>query len=313
MTSPILSICIPFFKFPVGNLVRELVKQITPTRRAVELILADDASDDPEQIEELKQLSASKKFPIKIAAFASNQGRSNIRRYLTDASTGVYILFLDCDMYPDSDDFVTRYFDLAIEGTYDVVVGGRSYEQVRVVPRSCDLYVYHSGRTECVALDQRVKSPLQYVFTNNMMIRRSLMNKVPFDSGYIGWGYEDTDLAINAERNGATILHIDNSASHLGLIDDDTLINKYRTSTANFVRLVRKFPREAPKFQIFRVASALAEIPLPFRFLSWTSEALARTRLLPRRLRYIGLQTMKVFLYANALRKDLKVSAKGST
>src|ERR1700737_4919906 len=87
---PVLSICVPFFKFPVTELVRRLIGQIKPPRKSVEFILADDASDDLRQMQEIRELTSEVGFPVQIAAFESNQGRSSIRRYLTEAASGTY-------------------------------------------------------------------------------------------------------------------------------------------------------------------------------------------------------------------------------
>ncbi|MGH2447579.1 MAG: glycosyltransferase family 2 protein, partial [Chloroflexota bacterium] len=164
------------------------------------------------------------------------------------------------------------------------------------------LYYYHSNRTQCVRVIARRRNPLRYVFTNNMLIRRGLLDQLTFDSGYEGWGYEDTDLAIRAVREGAVISHIENTATHLGLIDDEAVIGKYRNSASNFVRMVWKFPQEARSFPIYRAAKRLAPLPLPFEQLSAGLESLVRMRWLPVTLRYALLQCMKLVMYSGALK-----------
>jgi glycosyltransferase involved in cell wall biosynthesis len=300
--STLLSVCIPVFKFDVVPLVDKLLQQAALCGQGVEVLIVDDGSDDRSLIHGIRTRMDGSTVPVRLLILPANEGRARVRNHLIAASKGDYLLFLDCDMYPDSDDFLLRYLDFARTARSDIVVGGCSYAHLGRIPVWQALYYYHSKRTQCVAAEARRRNPLRYVFTNNMLIRRSLLDRLTFDSGYEGWGYEDTDLAIRAARAGAVISHVENTATHLGLIDDAAVIGKYRNSVPNFVRLIRKFPREAWSFPIYRAATRLARLPLPFERLSARLESLVRRRWLPVTLRYASLQCMKLLMYSGALK-----------
>jgi GT2 family glycosyltransferase len=205
-------------------------------------------------------------------------------------------------MYPDSGEFVKLYLEFARAGQEDIIVGGSSYLLIGAVPKEHYLYFYHSKRTQCVPVGVRRAAPLRFVFTNNMMIRRLLLGRIAFDSGYTGWGYEDTDLAFALARAGARIIHIDNSATHLGLIDDNALIGKYKNSARNLAYLARKFPAEVLTIPAFRAARILSRLPAAAtELISKLCEKVARTRALPVRLRYVSLQCLKLSLYSQIL------------
>jgi glycosyltransferase involved in cell wall biosynthesis len=300
--APALSICIPFFRFDVRSLLTELVRQAEPFGASIEVLAADDASGDSTLIAELHERFAAATALVRVSVFCENQGRARIRNFLAAQARGEYILFLDCDMYPDSGEFVRLYVEYARAGKEDIVVGGSSYLRIGEIPKEKYLYFYHSNRTQCVPVDVRQAAPLRFVFTNNMMIRRLLLSRIPFDAEYTGWGYEDTDLAFAAARAGASIIHIDNSATHLGLIDDDALIGKYKNSAGNLAYFARKFPTEVQLIPVFRAARILSRLPLAAVLISKLCEGLARTRLLPVRVRYIALQCLKISLYSEVVR-----------
>jgi hypothetical protein len=301
--APALSICVPFFRFDVAELADRLIYQSNSLRDSVELAFADDGSGDVAATQALRSKFANCGVPAILASFESNQGRAIIRNYLIDRAQGRYVLFMDSDMLPDAGNFVARYLDLAREGGDDIVVGGSSYKQLEQVPRLQYLHYYQSNRTQCVALNVRQRSPVRYVLTNNVMIRRDLLRNLAFDEQYVGWGYEDTDWTISAVRQGARILHIDNTASHLGLIDDATLIGKYRNSAGNYLRLATKFPLETSNLPVSKAVRWVSRIPLPFTALTNALEALVRVSFVPAKLRYVFLQCFKVALYSGTCRQ----------
>ena len=305
----LISICVPFFRFDVLPLVKKLLALAARRPEKIELLLLDDATHDEQLTRELGWRVGESSVPVRLLALQQNEGRAKVRNHLANAAQGDYLLFLDCDMFPDSDEFIARYLEYATADEYDVVVGGCSYARVGPVKASQLLYFYHSNRTQCVPVAARQRAPVRYFFTNNMMIRRNLIARLAFDPGYQGWGYEDTDLAVGAARAGTRIAHIENTATHLGLVDDDAVISKYRNSVANFMRLIGKYPQEALSFPIYRAARVVARMPLPFERLSAGAEVLARARSLPVVCRYAFLQCMKLLMYSGAMRQNWQYEA----
>lgn len=293
---PRISITVPFYNCAVAPLAQALSRQAGALPGEFELIFADDGSPQAHWREALQAVLRDSRVPAQILSAPQNLGRSAIRNRLIEAARAEHLLFIDADMLPDRDDFLLRYLKLA-DGA-ELIYGGRSYQ--RVPPPAPPFRLYHafSLRTECTPAWQRQRAPARYVMTNNLLVRRELLLTQPFAEEYQGWGYEDTDWAMGLPERD--ILHIDNSASHLGLIEERTLLAKMDESAANFLRIAarRSAFRQVPAYRAARLAARL-----PTRWLALLCRRLALLRALPLRLRCAAVQGYRLAIYARALRQ----------
>ena len=87
-----------------------LYKQVISSSVRFEIILADDASS-----EEYRQINKKvNDLPYcKYLQCEENLGPARIRNYLAEQAQYPYLLFLDSDVLPVEDDFLTTSFDLA--------------------------------------------------------------------------------------------------------------------------------------------------------------------------------------------------------
>jgi hypothetical protein len=107
-----------------------------------------------------------------------------------------------------------------------------------------------------------------------------LVNAVPFDNGFVGYGYEDIEWGIRLD-DAATIHHIDNPVTHLGLLDKQVLQRKMRESAPNLVHMYRLHPAKVGSMKLVRAARSLDTLPTVLLesaaslagrlFLSWSS------------------------------------------
>jgi hypothetical protein len=121
----------------------------------------------------------------------------------------------------------------------------------------------------------------------------------PFDAGFKGWGFEDTDWALSAARH-VRILHVDNPASHAGLDDVATLMRKCAEAGPNFARLARKHPRAVRRFAAYRAAAALKVAPARRALRSLFAE-LARADLTPMPVRRTAFKLFRASHFAEHL------------
>ncbi len=294
-----LSICIPAWRDTASPLLTSLAS--LPDHKDCEILVYDDGSADANMTRTINTLLADFKGPAKLITAEKNHGRSHARNRLMAHATSDWLLMLDADMLPDDEKFLTRYIE-AMAGQSDpaLIAGGFSLQQVTPT-KAQSLHAAQSNRSECLGAAQRQEAPGRYVFTSNILVHRKVLDAVYFDDGYKGWGWEDVDWGLRV-ADQFPILHIDNTATHLGLDDTGTLLKKYGTSGANFARLAAQHPAAAGDMPLFKVARKLRR--LPGRGLLETvckTIAIAPIGLTPMRLRLFALKLYRSVIYSRSL------------
>lgn len=299
--TPLLSVAVPYKDYAVETLAREMILQASKVSAPVEIVFADDGSQDSQHADALQRLFAAAPVPCTLLRCARNVGRAAIRNSLAQEARGTYLLFLDADMLPDAADFLSRYLAHAEAGELDAVCGGRSYRRLTRCPEDRLLYRYFSQTTECVSANVRNQRPFWYLLTNNLMLRRQLLIDQPFDEAYRGWGFEDADWAMRLR--GARVLHVENTASHMDLPAEQPFLSKFDESTLNFVRISREIP-EFRSLAIYRASALLSAVPICAPLLRRIARRMALCRRIPMRLRYAAVQGYRVATYAVTLRDE---------
>ena len=137
------------------------------------------------------------------------------------------------------------------------------------------------------------------MFTSNLLIRRDVFESEAFDESFQGWGWEDVEWAARVSRNHA-IVHLDNTATHLGLDSAETLIAKYEQSAANFGRLARAHPDIVRAYPSYKAARLLSHAPLRGA-LKAGLEGLVRNEKAPLSVRALSLRLLRAALYAEVV------------
>ncbi len=300
---PHLSVLVPFYNADARPMARALLAQAEAVAAPVEMIFADDASPDPSHGEALAALFAESRVPAQIIRPAHNLGRGGVRNLLGREAGADVFLFMDCDMLPDNDAFLARYLALIAADAGDVIYGGRSVDQIPTPAPAHRLHWAFTKAREQVPATRRNAAPAFHFMSSNFLVRRSVLAACPFHDGYAGWGWEDGEWAARA---GAAfrLVHVDNTATHLGLLDAATLLGKYDESVANFLLTVRIRPELVTPSPLYRITSWLAWLRL-----GGATASLARWLVLmeacPMRLRIAGLLFYKAGIYARVLREAL--------
>jgi glycosyltransferase involved in cell wall biosynthesis len=296
---PYLSILIPVYNWDVKRLLNRLHLQCLQLAGEVgiEIIVRDDGSGE-------KFTNAAVSAQLSLVNYmesGENLGRAVTRNTLLAQARGEYILFLDADMLPDRDDFIQRYLRQARNGA-GIICGGISYLQNIHESPEYSFYLYKSRKTEALPAELRNTAPWRYLFTSNIMVRRDIMESIAFDSNFTGYGFEDIEWGI---RLGTLhkILHIDNTCSHMGLMNTNQVFMKMRDSIPNYALLLCLHPEEAGRTGAAGLARVIKNLPDPFlglgeRLLSFLS------RLIPwNPLVFYIFQGDKAILLARELKK----------
>jgi glycosyltransferase involved in cell wall biosynthesis len=296
--APRISICVPTYRYDVSPLLEAIAG--CASSALVELIIYDDGSGDPELLDRIEARASYTLAAIRVLLAEKNRGRSAARNAAMRHARADWILLLDSDMMPDDQRFLERYLD-AIDTTWEpsIIVGGYS---LKTAPRNkaSALHRWQAEASECVAADVRNKAAGRYVFSANVLLHRLVLDSAPFDESFSGWGWEDTDWGLRAQR-WFPITHIDNTATHLGLDTDDALMAKYAKSGANFALMSTRHPLDAAAMPLYRMAKRFRRLPFR-RLLKSVAYATARSRFLPLGLQGRALKAWRALVYAEALR-----------
>lgn len=230
-----ISILIPVFNQDINILVARLSAGLSHLQQAGEIVVMDDGSDPAFQ--EINKAITRQPF-VRYIPHAQNHGRIRIRQMLAQAAAGEWLLFLDGDSELQADTFLPAYYQ-AIETNTGVVVGGRTYSTTP--PADCTLWLhwkYGSYRES-----RMPGSKHQPAFmTNNFLIRASHFKQLSFDTGWDGYGHEDTWIGIQLERAGIPVCYINNPVLHAGLETSTSFMAKTENALLNLHKLSKMVP-----------------------------------------------------------------------
>lgn len=203
-----ISICIPIYNYYAYPLVRRLVNQIEHLgeQEQVEVICIDDHSSGYYLNQNMGICDIATYLRLE-----ENIGRSRIRNLFLKYAKGDWMLFLDNDaLVPD--DYVKNCL-MYQNSNVDVIFGGTSYDH-RGNDVQYRLRYLYGIKEEVRDVDQRTRFPYKTLWVNNMMVRRSLFERVKFDPRISTYGYEDVLFAYRLESHNVSVLHVDNPVVH---------------------------------------------------------------------------------------------------
>lgn len=292
-----LSIATPFFRNDPSELLDILSSQMAG--EAVELIMVDDGSGDPSITVKLEAKLNSLSVPASLITLHSNQGRSTARNRLIAAAKAPVILFLDSDMAPDAPSFVSDWLQLARDPATEIAYGGFSTLQV---PDCAALALAKmvAEKSDCASASERKSRGALAVATSNLLVRKIILDDTPFDAGFSGWGWEDVDWALRADAKGHAVRHVDIPATHLGLDDAATLLDKFAKAGPNFRKMVERHPSMAA-LPGTKLAQTLARVP-GRPMIKSVLRAMVLSEVLPLTIRAQGARLWRALWAADALK-----------
>lgn len=288
-----LSICVPTWKDGADALFASLIR--LPAAEQCTLLVYDDGSADSDLTRQLTRQIRRFPGPARLISAKVNKGRSRARNRLMAFAESYWILYLDADMQPDDDAFLTRYLD-AIQDTTEpaLLIGGVSLKHA-VPTEQTRLHAAQAQASECLSASTRAKAPGRYVFTANLLVHREILESVTFDTAYQGWGWEDVDWGLRV-ADQFEVRHIDNPATHLGLDTDQALIAKYAGSASNFQLLSERHQDQIKDTALYRLSSRLRQLSGRALIERWSCQ-IAQVRWLPIKLRLFALKLFRAAVY----------------
>jgi hypothetical protein len=127
-----------------------------------------------------------------------------MRNFLARESKYRWLLFLDCDMDIEDDQFIRRY----LQGDHRGVVNGGI--AIGMGDKGNLRFLYETESAPRHTASERNKRPYQSFRSANFLIEREVMLDCPFDERFKKSGYEDVMLGKQLRKKSVKILHIDN-------------------------------------------------------------------------------------------------------
>jgi glycosyltransferase involved in cell wall biosynthesis len=292
---PAISVLIPFYRDDPARLLASLDREKV---KGIEIVILDDGSGDPALTARVAEQVTGLSLPTRFVALAKNEGRAAGRNRLASNARGQWLLFLDSDMLPDNEAFLAKWLGLVLSDKPAVAFGGFSLDQAPQI-RDHALHRAMALKSDCVPLDARRATPEKYVFTSNLLVRRDVFESEAFDEGFSGWGWEDVEWAMRVSRT-YPILHIDNTATHLGLDGASVMAAKYEQSAKNFARVVAAHHDIVSTYPSYRVARALRWAPLRAVWRPML-KLVALADALPIKARAFAMRLYRAALYVEAV------------
>lgn len=229
-----LSICIPIYNFDVNGLINDLQNQIDSSHLDAEIILIDDASD-----QEFIEINRSLEKKVSQFIFLENNiGRSKIRNLFLKYSRSQYLCFLDCDGKIIRKDFLKAYFDFIEKKNPDVVFGGRKVSELKPSSEYGLRWKFATER-ENLPVNERIKAPYLDFQTNNFIVKKSILERVPFNEGITQYGYEDLVFSKDLYDHRIKIDHIDNPIFNNDVETNAVFLSKADQSAKSLAQLIK--------------------------------------------------------------------------
>jgi len=229
-----ISILIPTYNYNAFPLVSILHEQLEDEKVDYEIICLDDGSQnfhfENQSINSLRNCSYS--------ILDKNIGRSSIRNLLAKKAKFEHLLFLDADVIPVHENFISNYLS-EIDNEEKAVYGGVRYQEQKPSSTLLLRWIYGKSR-EALSAEKRKENPYLSFLTNSFLIKKNLFEQFQFNENLKNWGHEDTLFSYNLQENKIKISHIDNPVVHEGLEDYDIFLNKTRGAINGLADLIEK-------------------------------------------------------------------------
>ena len=224
-----VSILIPTYNYNVFPLVQKLWEQCREQEIEFEILCQDDGSQSLQNIENNQILTLSNcHFYIN----EQNIGRGKNINSLYKKSQYEWLLILDCDVMPISDNFIANYLKALKNPELSVCYGGIKYEKQRPSNNYILRWVYGKKR-ESLSAEKRALKPYQSSLTSNLLISTEVFKDNRFSAIITKYGFEDLVFFHDLKLKNIAIFHIENPAMHINIDNSKVFLSKTKTGIEN--------------------------------------------------------------------------------
>lgn len=256
-----LSILIPTYNYDVYPLVLELKTQADSLNVAYEVLVQDDCStlflNENAKINELSNCY----FEIN----PTNLGRGNNINLLNSKAKYNYVLIMEADAFPEKKEYL-KVFLTHISSDIPIIFGGVTYPMTKPKKEKVLRWKYGMNR-EIKSFTTRKKRPYSFVFSWNLLLKKEIISKIPFQTSIKHYGYEDLLFIKDLKENKIKIQHIENLLIHYNSECNLTFIKKTETAVRTLNQLIKNGELEYKDTKITRLYRFLYQVGLKAVFL----------------------------------------------
>ena len=226
-----LSILIPVYNYSLEVLLNSLLKEVSTIHHNCEIMVLDDCSTDTNLA--FKNEAFCLKNSIVYLKNDVNQGRTVTRQKIAKVAKYDYLLFLDSDTKPASENFVQNFIDQI--NNQDIICGGITYENDNQ-KKSIMLRWKYGHQRESKPFIERNKKPYLSVISACFLIKKELFLSISSSLLDNNYGM-DVLFAYEMEKRNLIVEHINNPVLHLGLENNLDFIAKTEMAMDTIIRL----------------------------------------------------------------------------
>jgi len=295
--NPLLSVLVPYYHDDPNVLLSDLLAQAQAVGE-VEILFYDDGTNDANINTRLEHAAGKCTAAIRLFFAAQNKGRSTARNYLTSKARAGWVLFLDADMRPQEVTFLGNYLAAIKAGDADIIFGGFTVPCKQQSPET-ELHRAFSKTSDCLDAAARNRSGAQYVCSSNLCVRAEILDAEPFDTGFTGWGWEDSEWAARVAKK-YRLQRVDIPALHLGLETTETLLSRFKDSAPNYIRFTAAHPDLAKTLTLYKMSRRLQYVPGQ-KLMRPMLKIFVRSSHMPTKLRLLALKLWRASWYSQAM------------
>jgi len=225
-----ISILIPCFNYNTLPLVTALHCQAILENIEFEIIVLDDASPFNENTEINSKINQL--VYCRYEKNETNLGRGENRNSLISKAKYDWVLLMDCDMFPKSENFIKNYIENIKNQNEAAFFGGILYYNEKPKNDEVLRWVFGKSREE-IPLEKRRSKPYHYALISNILVKKNILLSYPFDSEIYNYVYEDIVFILGLKKHNIAITHIENPAFHLNLEKSKVFLEKFHSSLLN--------------------------------------------------------------------------------
>lgn len=296
-----ISFIIPTYNYVCVQLAADLTEQAEALHRQMpqafdyEVLVGDDASTDKATVVANRAIN---NLPhARLIEMEHNMGRAFLLNRLMEEARFDHVVMIDSDAAVCTPDFVSRYWHAREEAS--VLCGTLRNPDTPVQP-GCELrYKYeHAATTLRQQQAEENLSPYFRLSTFNLMLDKRALGDLRFDSRCEEYGYEDALLGLELQRQGVTLLHIDNPLIHTGIDSNASFLSKTEAAMRTLSHLDGLMQEQAGPSRYYRRLQAVG-LSRPAAWCFRLLRPLLRSNLLSHHPSLLIFQLYKLGYYAS--------------